>query len=714
MNSNIKFLNMKKKYLMSGIAAVAMVFATSCSRYDVYDADVNRDQAVYEQAFVSTFGEPAPAQDWGFGDFVTRGTTRAASAEPSVAEISQPYDEAWVADYLETATEPTSTNVNHNYDNGTTFGWANIVYNGIENDPDYEWFVEYCQQAVYQNWSYYSKFGLTDTSWNKVLAWLYPQIIAKGHESWLTNINIDNDFVLNFKITDTWNGDISVVATEGLTDGVENGNQRTVVVTGTWNVTSDQRVGSLGKIVIANGGTVNVASGKKLSFVNQARLVVLPGGTLTGDGTVEVSNGTAEGYENYNGGTIDVAKFNNNYGKFFNYGRFLVNEYDAGATESNFYNHSLVAIDHTGTTPNARIFNGCQFYVRHDARVRNYEGINGSALIVDGQFMPFGSEDATTVPSFVNLAAGALVKCGSLYNGSSWTGPTSGGYAALEIVNQIDYMTWAQDSPQTAGYFANNLYVKCGTWQNDPAGQGYHQDDPSDTENYKLSRAEYKFWSVAANCTGNGNVTKLVESTKVIFPADDDFVKGVSGCTPGYTGDVPDGGDDDEFVPVCRILAEDLGISATNTENSDFDFNDVVFDVMWVDDTHAKIRLMAAGGTLPLYIQGVEVHGKFGVSTGTMVNTYEGKHAVKTPVIFGIEGSFANEAGERDPNLIRVQVFKNKQLTELTAERGRVASKICVDPDLDWCNERQYIDGEDAYNGQFTEWVQGRRAKYYK
>ena len=34
------------------------------------------------------------------------------------------------------------------------------------------------------------------------------------------------------------------------------------------------------------------------------------------------------------------------------------------------------------STANARIFNGCQFYVKNNARIRNYEGMNGSALIV--------------------------------------------------------------------------------------------------------------------------------------------------------------------------------------------------------------------------------------------------------------------------------------------------------------------------------------------
>ena len=67
-------------------------------------------------------------------------------------------------------------------------------------------------------------------------------------------------------------------------------------------------------------------------------------------------------------------------------------------------------------------------------RIRNYEGIQGSALICDGELMLSGSEDGTTDASYVGLQAGALVKCGTPYNnGTSWGGATHSGYAVLDI-----------------------------------------------------------------------------------------------------------------------------------------------------------------------------------------------------------------------------------------------------------------------------------------
>jgi hypothetical protein len=67
-----------------------------------------------------------------------------------------------------------------------------------------------------------------------------------------------------------------------------------------------------------------------------------------------------------------------------------------------------------------------------------------------------------------------------------------------------------------------------------------------------------------------------------------------------------------------RVMAEDLG-----TMSSDFDYNDIVFDILFVKDGDtykADILLQAEGGTLPLYIgegegNTYEVHALFGVDT---------------------------------------------------------------------------------------------------
>lgn len=177
--------------------------------------------------------------------------------------------------------------------------------------------------------------------------------------------------------------------------------------------------------------------------------------------------------------------------------------------------------------------------------------------------------------------------------------------------------------------------------------------------------------------------------------------------TPPRVVDIDD--DDEEFAPDVRIMAEDLNAS----EKSDFDFNDVVFDVQWIDGG-AKIRIMAAGGTYPLRINGedaLEVHGLFEVSTKTMVNTFAGKKTDYDPVIKTITGNFVNSDNENDASLIKVEVNKGTGYIELTAPTGKVASKICVDPKVDWCDEYQDID--EKWNGNFSRYVKREITQFW-
>ena len=709
-----------KKYLMSGLTAIVFSgMMISCSHNtDFGGNDVQKNiQANYEKAFTQRFGEPAPEQDWGFGTSSASKAMTRSMAAPACPDITKPYDEDWVAEYLETAKEPTSANTWDNYDN-TSYATNWTVLNAIPNDGS--------EEDQLKQWFTNNKGGL---SWNDLIAW------AKENRPTWISYNKDENYVTNFKITGTYSGYINVAASEGIMGGgALSGAERTIVVTGTWNITEDQRIGSLGKIIIANGGTVNVANGKTLNMVNQARLVVLPGGRLTGNGKVEINNGNAEGKENYNGGTIDVATFNNNFGKFYNYGKFLVNEYQGGAQESNFYNHSLVVIDHfagTGSTANARVFNACQFYVKNNARIRNYEGIQGSTLIVGKQLMFSSSEDGTSTPTYVGLAAGALVKAGSLFNnGTSWTGPTEGGYAVLTI-GQFDYMNWQQDHPEEGGYFANNIYLQADILDNVPDGNGYHQTDASDTQNHALSIAEYKFKNIVANAVGNGNVRIIEKGSTEIIPADEDFNLGVEGCTPGFKGDIPPvtpPSTDDEWEEI-RIIAEDLTINDA-AGISDFDFNDIVFDVKrytkGAKTGTVEVILRAAGGTLPLYLSKIdpewEVHKLFGVVQSVMVNTNAVGGASKPIVTKTLDaGTYSGTTIQEIANSIKIIVTKNGENVELTAVKGKVASKIAVGTDYDWCNERQDIDQKYSLSdgtSLFGEYVQGRLGlngkKWYK
>lgn len=150
-----------------------------------------------------------------------------------------------------------------------------------------------------------------------------------------------------------------------------------------------------------------------------------------------------------------------------------------------------------------------------------------------------------------------------------------------------------------------------------------------------------------------------------------------------------------EYTNAKRIICEDLG------NIGDFDFNDIVFDayITWSwngteNVPEAVISVKAAGGTLPIYINGVEVHEAMGVPTNVMVNTGAANGVSAPAAIFRVPAS--------SENIIDIEVKVNGTLV-LEAPQGDAPQKICVPTTFKWCTERTNI--KDAYAG-FTAWTQ--------
>ena len=209
---------------------------------------------------------------------------------------------AYVQSFLEGAKEPTDDNIEDNHDNSryeTNYGEGGPNYINW-SDPD---------QVKDRNY-FFGDDGNTD-SWETRLAWA-----LQNHPTWINFVK-DETYVTKFKITGTWNKGIKVLEVEEA-----DGDARTVYVSGKWTLPSgQQKVGGGAVIVIVEGGEIVIPAGSELLFVNQARLVNA-GGTISGAGTIQVTNGNDPGEEGYNSGTIKVGKFNQNFGTFFNYGTF--------------------------------------------------------------------------------------------------------------------------------------------------------------------------------------------------------------------------------------------------------------------------------------------------------------------------------------------------------------------------------------------------------
>lgn len=181
------------------------------------------------------------------------------------------------------------------------------------------------------------------------------------------------------------------------------------------------------------------------------------------------------------------------------------------------------------------------------------------------------------------------------------------------------------------------------------------------------------------------------------------------GCYVGFdfcaTGQNPnqqvvaDGVYDDWIVKVIpaeykyqkRVMCEDLGLT------DDFDFNDVVFDVYinynewWHGSDMGVIKILAAGGTLPISVAGHDVHEALGIGAKEMRGIGEVE-----PVIIKFTPTSNN------PIDIPIVVTTEALQYSLDAPMGGAPFKICVPTSVAPSGERTRID---ATYPKFSEWV---------
>lgn len=186
-----------------------------------------------------------------------------------------------------------------------------------------------------------------------------------------------------------------------------------------------------------------------------------------------------------------------------------------------------------------------------------------------------------------------------------------------------------------------------------------------------------------------------------------------TGSTTRASNDTPDlitNGEIQNF----RIMCEDMG-----DVNSDFDFNDVVFDVSY-NGTDCKVTLQAIGGTLPimlcynrqpLSVDGEsELHTAFAAESGKPVNVgaKDGAEPGKKSI------SVAVDPASFSAKKFSILVARNpKAPTETTPSAWYEVSAggssplcICVPVTTAWCKEGMRID--KAY-GNFKDWVQNEK-----
>ena len=501
-------------------------------------------------------------------------------------------------------------------------------------------------------------------------------------------------------------GNISSINIWGGWDGSQT-TGGTLYITGNVDFTSGSYyVAPNTEIYLVSGSTLKLTESQAQGLQNGCKYYIASGATLEVNGEIKLNS-----CEIYNHGTIEATKLSpNGNSLLYNVGTLTISDaITLNNEESKIVNDGTITAASLWTAGSAKFQNNGDATISGATTVNSndnvwvnngkyttgtftYEAgssevVNNCKMKVNGQFyfnlgdnagqncfrMDAGAScEADTYlakgPHNIYMGAGALFKV----NGTATMdaskadygvyGPTSGGYAVFQAQNIV-----AGKAEQ--GYeitYGNNLYVVANTH----FAQGYS--------------GAYPFIDFKGGCSINNIFT---EGNRPIYTISS------SECNPGFEG-APE--------PI-RIIAEDLSAS----EGSDFDFNDVVFDVQmnWPSEGKHTITLQAAGGTLPLTIAGVEVHAKFGVSTNKMVNT-ESWTEQRAPVTFVIEGKYANA------NEIEVRVQKGSDWPLLTAPIGKAASKIAVSTDYEWVKELQDIT--NAYRQFDTYVTTGKPAKWWE
>ncbi len=204
------------------------------------------------------------------------------------------------------------------------------------------------------------------------------------------------------------------------------------------------------------------------------------------------------------------------------------------------------------------------------------------------------------------------------------------------------------------------------------------------------------------------------------------------------------------IVESGRVMCEDLATS----DLDDMDFNDVVYDAIifkeykylctengtrLFDDnftdgyetTYANVRLMAAGGTIPVEMvvgnNNYDVHEELGAPDNVMINTLpnteKDRQDVKMATVF--ESAAAKTLTDKNTGSeklygissisdIELNVLYNKVSTKLTSKDiyGAATYMFCVDLGLPWARERKNF--ADPYPS-FPAWVQNsKNTQWYK
>ena len=650
---------MIKRFILFGTAVTAIVTGLVSCSHDFEGNNLSQAEIAYRTSFVKTFGVPAADQDWGFGSDETAGARMTRKIQPSYnfpSDAAATKFLAAVPDGVQKLTQNVAR-ANHYIDETWTGDlniWGGATAEG--NWQDRSGGVLYIKgNCDFSNRSFYFD-GNSE---------LY---LLEGATLTL-NANSAGNLQTNTKIYMAANSKIVTNGELKLNNGLHIYNHGTIEA---------NKLSTNSNSVLYNVGKVIVAT--KISVENELSVVV-------NDGIINAADLNTAGsgkIENNDSIRITGTTFvNSNSNTWVNNGHYHTGNFIYNAASDEVINNCRLTVDedfniNLGDNPGNGNF---KMDAGSGVVTKNFNGGGNWSKNYSTGWSSFNGG-----PFYVYMGANSVFKVTETCTLNAtkadygFYGPETGGYAVLDAKE-------IKKGADNQGYevtYGNNLYV----YTESHFGNGYS--------------GQYPYIDFKGNA-------------KIFAPGFEDGKPAItiqpSRCCAGFAGsgsgsegegDGGESGDTPELTPDVRIIAEDLSAS----ESSDFDFNDVVFDVTFTSSTTALVTLQAAGGTLPLTVAGVEVHDMFGVSTSTMVNTFAGNKSAYAPVSFEITGIDSSKRG-RD---IEILVLKGDEWCPLEAHQGVPAAKLAVKPTFVWCDEYEAIESRYPL---FRDWVQNREVIWY-
>ena len=669
-------MNMKK-YLMTGIAAIAMCgMFTSCS-HDMSLYNGNQSEQVltnYEQAFVNAYGEPAANQTWGFGETTvaaTRGMTRTISVNGDAYDKFPSASD--VADYFPTAIPEDADEVSEleSLYKGTSVQgqWGPVqmwdLYAIYSNLIKEGYNLKITQAGTTELGGNYQNAGWDNAQGKNVV---YPY-----------NVYVDVDGDVTLKRVGATHFNLYILR-GNVTIESDYGEQAGLISVAAGATLNDYRnsIAANQGIKLFNRGTINAKNTEKYDIGNFC--TVYNEGKFNVTGALTYSPGdTNTSYFMNLGDDAELTAPSmtlNSAGNFFNSGKAVIDG-ETNVTQKDIY---WVNAGHytTGTmtfsAKNATFYNYCQLLV------------TGNAHMYDGEFnLMNNSYTEAATAEFDNFIVNMDSNSGiNIIGATDWKAQGDGTYQGFSAVDG-----------------ASGSYVRLGG----KATIASHKKtlSISDGITYYIEEIEIK----------KGD--KVVTEQELKDNSDGDYpVLDLNGTQAGSLTVTPNtnscgatwtvGGGVKPTTESIRVIAEDLNANSS----SDFDFNDVAFDIIKIEGGKTQLKLLCAGGIYPIRIgenADNEIHKLFGVESNCIVNTGSVAgypSATKDPVLFWVDGEYS------DPGKINsLKIYVNKvgdTWTELKANRGTAACKILVDSRFGIMGERTNISTKYA---SFPKYVKG-------